>query len=81
MFYLHRYLRLTPLLAISFLVSMSLLRFVGNGPVWPLTLDFLSKSCERYWWSTLLYVQNYVNPNDIVSIEITEIYTFSFVGL
>lgn len=64
--YLHRYLRLTPLLGASFLFTMSLLRFLGNGPVWPITLEFLSGGCDRYWWSSLLYTQNYVNPESIV---------------
>lgn len=45
---------------------MTLLRFLGNGPFWPSTIEFLSKQCERHWWSTLLYVQNYVNPTDLV---------------
>ncbi|XP_055304069.1 nose resistant to fluoxetine protein 6-like isoform X1 [Sitodiplosis mosellana] len=63
--YFHRYLRLTPLLGISFLVSMSLVRFLGNGPLWPDLMDFLGSKCERNWWSTLLYVQNYANPRDI----------------
>ena len=66
--YLHRYVRMTPLLAVSMLVSMSLLRFLGNGPFWPIVLDFNTGHCEHYWWSTLIYVQNYVNPKNIVSI-------------
>lgn len=65
MLYFHRYLRLTPLLVVSILFTMSLLRFFGSGPIWANTIDFLGKQCERHWWSTLLYVQNYVNPTDI----------------
>lgn len=64
--YFHRYLRLTPLLGVLILFTMSLMRFMGNGPIWPSTIDFLGKQCERHWWSTLLYVQNYVNPKDMV---------------
>lgn len=63
--YFHRYLRLTPLLGISFLFTMSLLRFLGNGPIWPSLMDFFSGQCEKHWWTTLLYIQNYVNPDDI----------------
>lgn len=64
--YFHRYLRLTPLLGVSFLFSMSLLRFLGNGPLWPSVIGFLGSQCETNWWSTLLYIQNYVNPENIV---------------
>lgn len=58
---------MTPLLAVSILVSMSILKFMGNGPFWPIMLDFNTGHCKRYWWSTLIYVQNYVNPKNIVS--------------
>lgn len=64
--YLNRYLRMTPMLAIYMLVSMTLIRFMGNGPIWPISLVFLSDNCKRYWWSTLLHIQNYVNPGEIV---------------
>ncbi|XP_031627930.1 nose resistant to fluoxetine protein 6-like [Contarinia nasturtii] len=63
--YFHRYLRLTPLLGVSFLFTMSLLKFFGSGPLWPMLIDISSSQCSIYWWSTLLYVQNYVNPNKI----------------
>lgn len=69
MLYLHRYLRLTPLLAITILSTVSLLRFMGNGPLWPMMFNFISKQCESNWWSTILYVQNYVHPNNMVSFS------------
>lgn len=66
--YLHRFIRLTPLFGVSFLFSMSLLRFFGSGPFWNTMLHFFNGECERYWWAALLYIQNFVNQNDIVSI-------------
>ena len=65
--YFHRYLRLTPLLFMSILFSVSLLRFFGSGPIWPQTMS-MTDTCKTYWWSVLLYLQNYVNPNKMVSI-------------
>ncbi|XP_031635113.1 nose resistant to fluoxetine protein 6-like [Contarinia nasturtii] len=62
-FYIHRYVRLTPLLIISILVSVC--RFAGNGPLLPNMLSITSNQCKRYWWSTLLYIQNYVNPENL----------------
>lgn len=64
--YFHRYLRLTPLLGMTILFSVTLLRFLGNGPLWPSLMKFFGGQCERNWWSALFYVQNYYNPNDIV---------------
>ncbi|XP_031623576.1 nose resistant to fluoxetine protein 6-like [Contarinia nasturtii] len=63
--YVHRYLRLTPLLAISLLISVSLYRFGEIGPLWTAMIEMNKKQCENYWWSTLLYVQNYVNPEEL----------------
>ena len=67
--YLHRYLRLTPLLAVTILLTTSLARFGGSGPLFPHMVRFFSEQCERNWWSTLLYVQNYVHPHDMVSAK------------
>lgn len=64
--YLHRYLRLTPLLAVLILFCMTLFPFIENGPMWPNTVEYFGGQCERTWLSTLLYIQNYVNPEDMV---------------
>lgn len=63
--YFHRYLRLTPLLFAVVLFSITLLRFFGSGPLWPMFTNMITNQCEKNWWSTLLYVQNYVNPTEI----------------
>lgn len=63
--YLHRYMRVTPLLVVYFFVSVSVLRFMGSGPVWPISVEFFSENCKRYWWSTFLHIQNYVNPGQM----------------
>lgn len=65
MIYVHRYLRLTPLLIAVVLFSITLLRFFGSGPLWPMLTNTISNQCEKYWWSTLLYIQNYENPTEI----------------
>lgn len=67
--YIHRYIRLTPAVAAAVLLVVSLLKFMGSGPYWHNFLDVHKKGCDEYWWSTLLYVQNYVNPNNLVSLS------------
>lgn len=64
--YFHRYLRLTPALAALLLLYVSLLRYIGSGPMWD--ADAQVAFCNKWWWTTLLYVQNYVNVREIVSI-------------
>ncbi|XP_055547729.1 nose resistant to fluoxetine protein 6-like [Wyeomyia smithii] len=63
--YLHRYLRLTAAYAALILFSVSLMKYCGSGPFWNGIVTLMSGSCETYWWSALLYVQNYVNPKKI----------------
>ncbi|XP_017103709.2 nose resistant to fluoxetine protein 6 [Drosophila bipectinata] len=56
--YLHRLVRLTPVLALAVLFFMTLFPRLDNGPLWQ---QFTSSSelCKDTWWATLLYVQNY----------------------
>lgn len=65
--YFHRYLRLTPLLAVALLISVSMTRFGNKGPLFVQSLRVAREQCQQYWWSTLLYIQNFVNPGDLVS--------------
>ncbi|XP_055310887.1 O-acyltransferase like protein-like, partial [Sitodiplosis mosellana] len=60
--YLHRILRLIPLLAGTILFMVSLFRFCGSGPAWYTTESYRT-NCETNWWSTLLHVQNYLNTH------------------
>lgn len=67
MLYIRRYFRLTPMLAITILYTITLLRFLGNGPMWPAIMLFSKGQCVRNWIPTFLYLQNYLNSDDIVS--------------
>ncbi|XP_070576031.1 nose resistant to fluoxetine protein 6-like [Ptychodera flava] len=61
-FYFHRYWRLTPTLAMAILLWMYIHPWTGQGPLW---FTMLPKPyCEKYWWSTLLYINNFV-PNSL----------------
>ncbi|KAJ3619354.1 hypothetical protein MTP99_005042 [Tenebrio molitor] len=61
LYYLHRYLRLTAPFAIVVLVSATLVKYIGSGPMWPFVDQNVQQTCANNWWSALLYVQNYVN--------------------
>ncbi|XP_037961082.1 O-acyltransferase like protein-like [Teleopsis dalmanni] len=56
--WLHRYLRLTPVLALAVLFFMTFYRLMGEGPIWQ-NITGAYKLCDETWWATLLYVQNY----------------------
>lgn len=68
MLYFHRYLRLTPALAAAILMYVSLLKRSADGPL-AVSLTGDAAKCDDYWWSSLLYVQNYVNRDDVVSTQ------------
>lgn len=57
--YLHRYLRLTPMVAYIMLFAMSLFKFFGSGPLSDEFYRRATDKCELYWWKNLLYIQNY----------------------
>ncbi|KAH8399761.1 hypothetical protein KR215_002108 [Drosophila sulfurigaster] len=63
--YLHRYLRLTPVLALAILAYMKLLPLIGGGPVSDSYLDSSVTTCQDNWYLTLLYVQNYAANSDM----------------
>lgn len=85
--YFHRYLRLTPLFAVCIVVSMTIFRYFGTGPLWPFyNYMAVEESCRKYWWSALLYIQNYYNPDEMVRFdfqnnangELFNYYSFAF---
>lgn len=61
----HRYIRLTSSLAAAVLACMTLLSRIGDGPLWEMFMPVASEPCRRWWWTTLLYVQNYANPGQM----------------
>ncbi|XP_017156559.1 nose resistant to fluoxetine protein 6 [Drosophila miranda] len=64
MMYFHRYIRLTPVVAVVVLYIMSLYKYSGEGPMW-FKLGTQDKRCEDSWWATLIYIQNYAYPYHI----------------
>ncbi|KAH8280767.1 hypothetical protein KR054_010700, partial [Drosophila jambulina] len=57
--YLHRYLRLTPIVALAILVYTKMLPLLVDGPVSDYVGFFNYSLCRKTWFWTLLYVQNY----------------------
>lgn len=66
--YLHRYLRLTPMVGFMILFVLSLVKFFGSGPRWNESVEGAAWGCSDNWWMNLLYIQNYAKE-DIVSIH------------
>ncbi|XP_026315720.1 nose resistant to fluoxetine protein 6-like [Hyposmocoma kahamanoa] len=61
LFYLNRILRMFPLLVTAILLQVGVFHYIHDGPYWH-TQASMTEECRVNWWSTLLYVQNYVHP-------------------
>ncbi|XP_031343061.1 nose resistant to fluoxetine protein 6-like [Photinus pyralis] len=76
-FYLHRFLRLTPVLVAVIIFIVTLLRQLASGPLWSSMVEsHLIDGCEKYWWKALLYIQNYgqtpslcISPSWYLSVD------------
>lgn len=65
-FYLQRYVRITAPLAALILFVTSFAVHMGEGPIWKPYMLQMQNSCSRYWWSSILHIQNFVNPSNMV---------------
>lgn len=67
--YVHRYIKVTPYVAILIMLLLTLTQYSADGPYFKLITEPQKAPCEEYFWSAVLHVQNYVNPNDMVSYK------------
>ncbi|GIY49817.1 nose resistant to fluoxetine protein 6, partial [Caerostris darwini] len=56
-FYVHRYIRLTPVYMIVLAYFTTLYTYSNSGPLWP---DYdVDANCKTGWWWNLLYISNF----------------------
>ena len=61
MYYIHRYLRLTPTLVFVMFFAWFLTVHLADGPIYNRTVGEGSafyEGCEKYWWTNILYINN-----------------------
>ncbi|XP_046423522.1 nose resistant to fluoxetine protein 6-like [Neodiprion fabricii] len=66
---LNRFLRLTPLYMLVVLFNATLMPMMGSGPYWEVRVGFESDNCAKNWWANLLYVNNYVRPEEMCMFQ------------
>jgi peptidoglycan/LPS O-acetylase OafA/YrhL len=64
LYYLHRYIRLTPAYAMVLAYIILIYPMLGRGPS-SYTWDYQKQFCVDNWWTNLLYVNNLVNAEEI----------------
>ncbi|XP_073949763.1 nose resistant to fluoxetine protein 6-like [Choristoneura fumiferana] len=62
LYYLHRLLRVFPVLAAGVFLQATLVNHMSDGPRWSEVMAYKVHKCRRFWWPTLLHIQNYVTP-------------------
>lgn len=68
--------RITPCLVVMIMIHI-VMRDFGSGPMWNRVTQYFTKPCEQNWWSTIMYVQNYVHPMSDVSMFIITFFSLS----
>ncbi|CAF4631080.1 unnamed protein product, partial [Rotaria sp. Silwood2] len=65
LYYIHRYIRLTPTFVLVILVSINLTPYFGRGPLYPSKQGFEPDGCShRGWWRSILYIANLFKSDD-----------------
>ncbi|XP_071955723.1 nose resistant to fluoxetine protein 6-like [Antedon mediterranea] len=73
MFYVHRYLRLTPVYMMVIFIFTTLAPHFANGPLYQSVFDPNAAPgeesqvsyCQKYWWTNLLYINNLYPSNNL----------------
>lgn len=64
LYYIHRYLRLTPAFVLVMFTSIYLTPYFGEGPLYPKQQGFEPTGCrDGYWWTSFLYIGNLIKPD------------------
>lgn len=66
-YYLHRYIRMTPLMMALIAFCATLLRYTGSGPNWMDSIQMYDSWCRSNWWTNALYLHNFINRENMVS--------------
>ncbi|XP_013185267.2 nose resistant to fluoxetine protein 6 [Amyelois transitella] len=64
-----RYLRLIPSLSVMLAFTATWMRFMGSGPLWNRYVTPVVGDCKKYWWTHLLFINNYVKENKFCAIQ------------
>ncbi|XP_067126507.1 nose resistant to fluoxetine protein 6-like [Centruroides vittatus] len=60
----HRLWRVSPAYFMS-VASMFFLPLLGSGPIWHVTLDFFLDKCRKNWWTNLIFLNNFINSDEM----------------
>jgi peptidoglycan/LPS O-acetylase OafA/YrhL len=70
--FIHRYLRLTPALAVMLLFNATLFRRIGSGPLWKSYSQLTEGDCQTNWWKYMLFINNWFHIDKVCLWEVNE---------
>lgn len=59
---------MTPLMMAVIGISATLLPYFGDGPRWHEIVAKESDTCKANWWVNAIYLQNFINTPQMVSL-------------
>lgn len=65
--YMFRYIRLTPAYLAIIALYGTWLPKLGSGPLWDRRMNLEQERCQSSWWLNLLYINNYIGNDNLVS--------------
>lgn len=76
-----RYIRLTPVYAFVVFYYSTVFNFTGSGPMWKMIVTQQNQACRQNWYLNLLYLNNYVGEENMVSSDLISWFCFFKLGL
>lgn len=59
--------RLTPVYAFVVFYYATVFNYIGSGPMWKIIVTQQNKACRENWYLNLLYLNNYIGEQNMVS--------------
>jgi peptidoglycan/LPS O-acetylase OafA/YrhL len=60
LYYFHRIWRLSPAYFYALFFYMFISTHLAEGPMWPKYLEMVEDTCGKYWWTNIIYVNNFI---------------------
>eukprot|EP00026_Physarum_polycephalum_P003243 Phypoly_transcript_03253.p1 GENE.Phypoly_transcript_03253~~Phypoly_transcript_03253.p1 ORF type:complete len:465 (+),score=55.81 Phypoly_transcript_03253:1046-2440(+) len=60
LYYFHRIWRLSPAYFYALFFYMCISVYMSDGPMWPEYMKMVQSTCGKYWWTNILYINNFI---------------------
>lgn len=64
------YFRIFPVYGTLIVTYIFVLPYLNSGPLWRMIVYRESERCQTNWWTNVLFINNYVHTDELVSANI-----------